>query len=80
MMGHIKTKGNIMRPHPLKQTLKDLNRADLGPIFFPFASEISVLSIHFPNVVEKKLSINVSVMIHDKQIAEGIVSSVIILG
>ncbi len=80
MMGHIKMKGGIRRPHPRKQTLKDLSRADLAPILFPFASEIFVLSIHFPNVVEKKLRINVSVMIHEMQIAEIIVTNVISLG
>ena len=69
-----------MRPHPRKQTLKDLSRADLGLILFPFASEIFVLSIHFPNVVEKQLRINVSVITHEMQIAEVIVNSVIILG
>ena len=79
-MGHITTKGNIIRPHPRKQTLKDLSRADLGSILFPFASEIFVLSIHFPNVVEKKLKINVSVIIHEMQMAEVIVTSVIKLG
>tara|TARA_B110000438_G_C15610068_1_gene561829 strand:- start:192 stop:434 length:243 start_codon:yes stop_codon:yes gene_type:complete len=80
MMGHIKTKGNIIRPHPRKQTLKDLSRADFGSIFFPFASEIFVLSIHFPNVVEKQLRIKVSVITHEMQIAEVIVISVEILG
>jgi hypothetical protein len=80
MMGQMKTKGNIIRPHPRKQTLKDLTSADLTPILFPSVSEIFVLSIHFPSVVEKQLRINVSVIIHEMQIAEVIVTTVIKIG
>ena len=80
MMGHIKTKGNIIRPHPLKQTLKDLTSADLTPIFFPSTSEIFVLSIHFPSVVEKQLRINVSVIIHEMQMVVVIVINVVSSG
>ena len=74
MMGHIRTKGKIVSPHPRKQTWKDLIRADLVLIFSPLESDIFVLSIHFPNVVEKHLKIKVSVITHEIQKARFILT------